>query len=62
MPDRSDDNGISLPGSHTYKDGIPNSRFVPLSREAPERRAGHFVFDDCPGEFAAAVEQFIIAD
>ena len=57
-----DDDDISLPGSRTYKDGIPNARFVPLSREPPERRAGHFVFDDCPGKFAAAIEAFIVAD
>ena len=55
------DDDISLAGSKTYDIAIPNSQFVTLSC-GTEGHAGHFVFDDCPEEFAAAVQDFLTAE
>lgn len=53
-----EDDTISLPGARTYTP-IPGSKFVTISREETDRKAGHFVFDDCPKKFAKAVERFL---
>ncbi|MGF1580593.1 MAG: alpha/beta fold hydrolase [Gemmataceae bacterium] len=55
------DDKMSLPGSRTYSP-IRESEFVLLEREQDSRRAGHFVFDDCPKTFAEAVEKFLAKD
>jgi proline iminopeptidase len=55
---QGEDDDISLPGSNTYK-AIKGSQFVSMGREEPERRAGHFVFDDSPESFRKVIEQFL---
>jgi proline iminopeptidase len=50
---------ISLPGARTYE-AIRNSKLVLLEREDPERRAGHFIYDDSPKKFGESVEQFLV--
>ncbi len=53
-----EDDTMSLPGARTYEP-IPGSQFVMIGREQPERRAGHFIFDDCPTRFGEVVDEFL---
>jgi proline iminopeptidase len=54
-----EDDTMSLPGAHTYEP-IRGSHFVLIGREEPERRAGHFIFDDCPTRFGQVVDEFLL--
>ena len=50
----------SLRGSRMYEKFIPNTRFVLLSCSDTSAVYSHFIFDDCPTEFADAVREFFI--
>lgn len=52
------DDDISVAGSRTYEHAIPKSTFVSIGGGS-DVHAGHFVFDDCPEEFATEVETFL---
>ncbi len=52
------DDDISLAGSRTYEQVIPNAEFVSLGGDN-DLHAGHFVFDDLPDAFAVAIERFL---
>lgn len=52
------DDDMAMAGSRSYQP-IKGSRFLLIERESPEKRAGHFVFDQAPGKFANLIEQFL---
>ena len=54
-----DDDDISLNGSKEYETFIPNAKFVSIGCSDTTSIAGHFIFDDCPDQFAAAVSEFL---
>ena len=54
---RNDD--MILHGSQMYVDLLSNSQLKLLADATLERRAGHFVFDDEPEQFAEAVGEFL---
>ncbi len=54
-----DDDNISLNGSREYEEFIPNARFVSIGCADTTSVSGHFIFDDCPDQFAAAVRKFL---
>ena len=55
---QGEDDDLSLAGSLSYKEVIPDSEFITISR-GTDTQAGHFAFDDCPEEFANVVQDFI---
>ncbi len=54
-----DDDDITLNGSKEYKEFIPNAKFVSIGCSDATSISGHFIFDDCPDQFAAAVKEFL---
>ena len=53
-----EDDTMCLAGARTYE-SIDGSKFTVIKREDAGRRAGHFVYDDCPAEFASVVGRFL---
>lgn len=54
-----DDDDIALNGSQQYEEYIPNAKFVSIGCSDKSTISGHFIFDDCPEQFAAAVMRFL---
>ena len=54
-----DDDDISLNGSREYEEFIPNVKFISVGCSDTSTISGHFIFDDCPEEFGAAVRKFL---
>ncbi len=54
-----DDDDISLNGSKEYEEFIPNAKFVFIGCSDPTNISGHFIYDDCPDQFGAAVREFL---
>lgn len=54
-----DDDDISLNGSKKYEEFIPNAKFISIGCSDTTSVSGHFIFDDCPDQFAAAVREFL---
>lgn len=54
-----DDDDISLNGSKKYEEFIPNAKFISIGCSDTTTVSGHFIFDDCPDQFAAAVREFL---
>ena len=50
----------SLRGSRIYEKFIPNTQFVLINCPDTSAVYSHFIFDDCPAEFADAVREFLI--
>ena len=55
-----DDDDITLNGSRQYGKFIPNAKFVSIGCSDESTISGHFIFDDCPDQFAAAVRDFLV--
>lgn len=53
------DDEISLSGSKEYQEYIPNAKFVSLDCKNTKTISGHFIYDDCPDQFADAVRYFL---
>ncbi len=53
------DDDISLNGSKVYDEHIPNAKFVSLDCKATNSISGHFIFHDCPEQFAESVKGFL---
>lgn len=53
------DDDISLNGSREYEEFIPDAKFIVISCPDTTSASGHFIFDDCPEEFGAAVRKFL---
>ena len=54
-----DDDDISLNGSWEYEQNIPSAKFMSIVCLDTSSIAGHFIYDDCPNQFAAAVRKFL---
>ena len=54
-----EDDAIALKGSRDYEKIIPNAKFVSIGCSDTDLVSGHFIYDDCPAEFAAAVRAFL---
>ena len=54
-----DDDDISLNGSRKYEEFIPNAKFISIGCPDATSVSGHFIYDDCPDQFAAAVREFL---
>lgn len=54
-----DDDNISLNGSKKYEEFIPAAKFVSIGCSDTTSISGHFIYDDCPDQFAAAVREFL---
>ena len=50
---------IALKGSREYEKFIPNAKFVSIGCSDTNSVSGHFIYDDCPAKFAAAVRDFL---
>ena len=53
------DDDISLNGSKEYEEFIPNAKFVSIGCTDTSTISGHFIYDDCPEQFGAAVRNFL---
>ena len=54
-----DDDDISLNGSKEYEEFIPNAKFIFIGCTDTSTISGHFIYDDCPDQFGAAVREFL---
>ncbi len=54
-----DDDDISLNGSQQYEEFVPDAKFISISCSDATTFSGHFIFHDCPDQFAAAVRKFL---
>ena len=54
-----DDDDISLNGSRQYEEFIPNAKFVSIGCPDGSTVSGHFIFDDCPDQFATTIMSFL---
>lgn len=54
-----DDDDIALNGSQQYEEYIPNAKFVPIGCSGESTISGHFIYDDCPEQFATTVINFL---
>lgn len=54
-----DDDDIALNGSRQYEEYIQNAQFVSISCSAESTISGHFIYDDCPEQFAKVVMSFL---
>lgn len=57
-----DDDDIALNGSRQYEEYIPNAKFVSIGCSENSSISGHFIFDDCPDQFASTVMDFLSAE
>lgn len=53
-----DDDDIALNGSRQYEEYIPNAKFVSIGCSENSSISGHFIYDDCPEQFAEVVISF----
>ena len=54
-----DDDEIALNGSRQYEKYIPNAKFISIGCSEESTISGHFIYDDCPEQFAKVVMSFL---
>lgn len=55
------DDDLLVNGSRSYRECFPNATFRLISGKSASDRAGHFVFDDQPQQFASAIDDYFLA-
>ena len=54
-----DDDDIALNGSRQYEKYIPNAKFISIGCSEESTISGHFIYDDCPEQFAKTIMSFL---
>ena len=54
-----DDDEIALNGSRQYEKYIQNAKFISIGCSEESTFSGHFIYDDCPEQFAKTIMSFL---